>query len=108
MCWGSEAGARLGSADTKAALSAVSPEIVTSGWEVVQNKVAPLSPLQQPLLNPVHLVTTVLLQAITGTGLVLMQLRGRRQMQRVGLTPSLFFRTEATGPVQQHQRRSTD
>ena len=45
MCWGSEAGARLGSADTKAALSAVSPEIVTSGWEVVQNKVAPLSPL---------------------------------------------------------------
>ena len=75
---------------------------------VSQRQVAPLSPLQQPLLNPVHLVTTVLLQAITGAGLVLMQLRGRRQMQRVGLTPSLFFRTEATGPVQQHQRRSTD
>ncbi|MCP9902203.1 hypothetical protein KBZ12_16480 [Cyanobium sp. Cruz CV13-4-11] len=73
-----------------------------------QRQLAPLSALQQHLLNPVHLVTTVLLQGITGAGLVLMQLRGRRQMQRVGLTPSLFFRTEATGPVQQHRRRSTD
>ena len=75
---------------------------------VSPRQLAPLSPLQQHLLNPVRLVTTLLLQGITGAGMVVMQLRGRRQMRRVGLTPSLFFRTEATGPVQQHRRRSTD
>lgn len=73
-----------------------------------QRQLAPLSPLQQHLLNPVRLITTLLLQGVTGAGLVLMQLRGRHQMRRVGLTPSLFFRTDATGPVQQHRRRSTD
>ncbi len=73
-----------------------------------QQQLAPLSPLQQHLLNPVRLITTLLLQGVTGAGLIMMQLRGRRQMQRVGLTPSLFFRTDATGPVQQHRRRPTD
>jgi hypothetical protein len=73
-----------------------------------QRQLAPLSPLQQHLLNPVRLTTTLLLQGVTGAGLLLMQLRGRRRMQRLGLTPSLFFRTDATGPVQQHQASSTD
>jgi hypothetical protein len=73
-----------------------------------ERQAAPLSPLHQHLLNPVRLTTTLLLQGVTGAGLVLMQLRGRRQMRRVGLTPSLFFRTDATGPVHQHRRRSTD
>ncbi len=75
---------------------------------VSQQQLAPLPPMQQHLLNPVRLITTLLLQGVTGAGLVVMQLRGRRQMRRVGLTPSLFFRTDATGPVQQHRRRSTD
>ncbi len=73
-----------------------------------QRQLAPLSPLQQHLLNPVRLTTTLLLQGVTGAGLLLMQLRGRRRMQRLGLTPSLFFRTDATGPIQQHRARSTD
>ncbi len=73
-----------------------------------QRQLAPVTPLQQHLLNPVRLITTLLLQGVTGAGLVVMQLRGRRQMRRVGLTPSLFFRTDATGPVHQHRRRSTD
>ncbi|WP_216918765.1 hypothetical protein [Synechococcus sp. CCAP 1479/9] len=75
---------------------------------VSQRQLAPLPPMQQHLLNPVRLITTLLLQGVTGAGLVVMQLRGRRQMRRVGLTPSLFFRTDATGPVHQHRRRSTD
>ncbi len=75
---------------------------------VSQGQLAPLPPMQQHLLNPVRLITTLLLQGVTGAGLVVMQLRGRRQMRRVGLTPALFFRTDATGPVQQHRRRSTD
>ncbi len=75
---------------------------------VSQRQLAPLSPLQQHLLNPVRLVTTLLLQGVTGAGLLLLRRQGRRQMQRVGLTPALFFRTDATGPVQQHRRRSTD
>lgn len=73
-----------------------------------QRQLAPLSPLQQHLLNPVRLITTLLLQGVTGAGLVVMQLRGRYQMRRVGLTPSLFFRTDATGPAHLHRRRSTD
>lgn len=73
-----------------------------------QRQLAPVTPLQQHLLNPVRLITTLLLQGVTGAGLVVMQLRGRRQMRRVGLTPSLFFRTDATGPVHHHRRRSTD
>lgn len=73
-----------------------------------QRQLAPITPLQQHLLNPVRLITTLLLQGITGAGLILMQLRGRRQMQRLGLTPALFFRTDTTGPVQQHRRRATD
>lgn len=73
-----------------------------------QRQVAPLAPMQQHLLNPVRLITTLLLQAVTGAGLLLIRHQGRRQMRRVGLTPSLFFRTDTTGPVQQHRRRSTD
>ena len=73
-----------------------------------QRQLAPLSPLQEHLLNPVRLVTTLLLQGITGAGLLLMRSQGRRQMQRVGLTPALFFRTDATGPLQQHRHRSSD
>jgi len=41
-------------------------------------------------------------------GLLLNWLQGRRQMRRLGLTPALFFRTDTTGPVQQHRRRATD
>jgi hypothetical protein len=73
-----------------------------------QRQLAPLPPMQQHLLNPVRLITTLLLQGVTGAVLVVMQLRGRHQMRRVGLTPGLFFRTDATGPVHQHRRRSTD
>lgn len=58
-----------------------------------------LTPLHQHLLNPVRLITTLLLQAVTGAGLLLMRSQGLRQMRRVGLTPALFFRTDATGPV---------
>ncbi|MCP9835559.1 MULTISPECIES: hypothetical protein [unclassified Cyanobium] len=67
-----------------------------------------LSPLHQDLLNPLRLITTLLLQSITGAGLLLLRRQGLRQMRRVGLTPALFFRTDATGPVQQQRRRSTD
>ena len=67
--------------------------------------VASLSPLQQHLLNPVRLITTLLLQAVTGAGLLLIRRQGRRQMQRLGLTPVLFFSTDATGPAQPHRRR---
>ncbi|MEA5415400.1 hypothetical protein [Synechococcus sp. BA-132 BA5] len=70
--------------------------------------VASLTPLQQHLLNPVRLITTLLLQTMTGSGLLLLRSQGLRQMRRVGLTPARFFRTDATGPVQQHRRRSTD
>jgi hypothetical protein len=63
-----------------------------------------LSPLSQDLLNPVRLLSTLLLQGITGAGLLLLREQGLRMMRRVGLTPSLFFRTDATGPVR--QRRS--
>jgi hypothetical protein len=73
-----------------------------------QRQLAPLSPMQHHLLNPVRLITTLLLQGVTGAGLVVMQLRGRHQMRRVGLTPALFFRTDATGPVHRQRRRSTD
>jgi hypothetical protein len=75
---------------------------------VSQRQVAPLPPMQQHLLNPVRLITTLLLQGVTGAGLLLIRHQGRRQMRRVGLTPALFFRTDATGPVRQHRRRSTD
>lgn len=73
-----------------------------------QRQLQPLSPLQQDLLNPLRLVSVLVLQGITGAGLLMMQRQGRRQMRRVGLTPALFFRTDATGPVQMHRRRSTD
>jgi len=73
-----------------------------------QRQLAPLPPMQQHLLNPVRLITTLLLQGVTGAGLLLIRHQGRRQMRRVGLTPALFFRTDATGPVRQHRRRSTD
>jgi hypothetical protein len=73
-----------------------------------QRQLAPLPPMQQHLLNPVRLITTLLLQGVTGAGLLMLRRQGRRQMRRVGLTPSLFFRTDATGPVHQHRRRSTD
>lgn len=63
------------------------------------------APFQQHLLNPVRLITTLLLQMMTGSGLLLMRREGLRQMRRVGLTPALFFRTDATGAVRQ-QRRS--
>ena len=55
-----------------------------------------------------RLITTLLLQAVTGAGMLLIRRQGRRQMQRLGLTPVLFFRTDATGPAQPHRRRSTD
>ena len=64
-----------------------------------------LTPLHQHLLNPVRLITALLLQSITGAGLLLMRRQGRRQMRRVGLTPALFFRTDATGPVQTQWRQ---
>ncbi|MBW4530297.1 MAG: hypothetical protein KME02_06350 [Aphanothece saxicola GSE-SYN-MK-01-06B] len=73
-----------------------------------QRQLAPLSPLQQHLINPVRLITTLLLQGVPGAGLLLIRRQGRLQMRRLGLTPALFFRTDATGPVQQHRRRSTD
>jgi len=73
-----------------------------------QRQLAPLSPLHQHLLNPVRLITTLLLQGVTGAGLLLIRRQGRRQMRRLGLTPALFFRTDATGPVQQQRRRATD
>lgn len=73
-----------------------------------QRQLAPITPLQQHLLNPVRLITTLLLQGVTGAGLLLIRLQGQRQMRRLGLTPALFFRTDSTGPVQQHRRRSTD
>lgn len=58
-----------------------------------------ITPLRHDLLNPLRLITTLLLQSVTGAGLLLMQRQGRRQMQRVGLSPALFFRTDATGPA---------
>ena len=70
--------------------------------------VASLSPLQQHLLNPVRLITTLLLQTMTGSGLLLMRSQGLRQMRRLGLTQDLFFRADATGPRKEHRRRSTD
>ncbi|MBM5822913.1 MAG: hypothetical protein FJ082_10835 [Cyanobacteria bacterium K_Offshore_surface_m2_011] len=73
-----------------------------------ERQLAPPTSLQQHLLNPVRLITTLLLQGITGAGLLLIRRQGRRQMQRLGLTPALFFRTDTTGPVQQHRRRATD
>lgn len=73
-----------------------------------QRQAAPLSPMHQHLLNPVRLVTTLLLQGVTGAGLLLNWLQGRRQMRRLGLTPALFFRADGTGPMQEHRRRSTD
>jgi hypothetical protein len=63
---------------------------------------------QLEILSSVPLLTTLLVQGVTGAGLLLMRRQGRRQMQRVGLTPGLFFRTDATGPVRHHRRRSTD
>jgi hypothetical protein len=57
------------------------------------------APLPQDLLNPVRLLSALLLQVITGAGLALMRGQGLRMMGRMGLTPSLFFRTDATGPV---------
>ncbi|MCP9931457.1 hypothetical protein KBY82_11755 [Cyanobium sp. AMD-g] len=66
------------------------------------------SPLHQDLINPLRLITTLLLQGITGTGLLLLQRQGRRQMRRVGLSPALFFRTDATGPMQHKLNRSSD
>ncbi len=74
-----------------------------------QKQVLGSSPaLHQDLLNPVRLITTLLLQAVTGAGLLLLRRQGLRQMRRVGLTPALFFRTDATGPVHQHRRRASD
>jgi hypothetical protein len=66
-----------------------------------------LSPLHQDLLNPVRLLTTLLLQGISGAGLLLMRRQGLRLMRRVGPPPALFFRTDTTGPVR-HRRRATD
>ncbi len=68
---------------------------------------ASLSAFQQEILSPVRLLTTLLVQLVTGAGLLLMRHQGRRQMQRLGLTPSLFFQTSATGPMH-HERRSID
>ncbi|MDM7954451.1 MAG: hypothetical protein QUV07_14715 [Cyanobium sp. CZS 25K] len=59
----------------------------------------------QDLLNPVRLITTLMLQGISGIGLLLLWRQGRRQIKRMGLTPALFFRTDATGPVQKHRHR---
>lgn len=68
---------------------------------------ASLSAFQHEILSPVRLLTTLLVQLVSGAGLLLMRLQGRRHMKRVGLTPSLFFRTNATGPMRQ-ERRSID
>ncbi|KEF41345.1 MAG: hypothetical protein ER33_11900 [Cyanobium sp. CACIAM 14] len=63
------------------------------------------------ILSPAPLLTTLLVQGLTGGGLLLQRRQGRRQMQRMGLTPGLFFRTDATGPVRRPAgaaiRRST-
>ena len=52
-----------------------------------------------------RLITTLMLQGISGIGLLLLWRQGRRQIKRMGLNPALFFRTDATGPVQQHRHR---
>lgn len=75
--------------------------------EAAASLVSP-SPFQQEILSPVRLLTTLVVQVITGAGLLLMRRQGRLHMRRLGLTPVLFFRTDATGPVRQPRRRSTD
>ncbi len=57
------------------------------------------APWPLELLQPVRLLTTLLLQVASGGGLLLLRGRGLRMMRRMGLTPAQFFRTDATGPV---------
>ncbi len=54
--------------------------------------------IEQPWTVALH--RTLLLQAATGAGLLRLRRLGLQQIRRVGLTPSLIFRTDAAGPVQ--------
>ena len=65
------------------------------------------SPMPLELLQPVRLLTTLLLQGVSGGGLLLLRGQGLRMMRRMGLTPDQFFCTDATGPVRQ-RRGPTD
>lgn len=53
-----------------------------------------LSPYEQELMSKRRSLTTVLLQLITGAGLLLLQRQSKSQIQRHGLKPHLFFRVD--------------
>jgi hypothetical protein len=67
---------------------------------------SPTSRLELENLSPLSTLTSLALQLSTGLGLLLLQRQGVRRMQRVGLTPALFFRTDAIGRAP--RRRSGD
>ncbi len=55
------------------------------------------SPYELEILSPLRTLTSLALQISAGLALLLLHRQGVRQMKRVGLTPVLFFRTDAAG-----------
>lgn len=53
-----------------------------------------LSPWEQELLSLPRATSTVVLQLITGIGLLVLHRQGSKEIYRHGLNPSLFFRTD--------------
>lgn len=53
-----------------------------------------LSPWEQEVLSLPRAASTVVLQVITGIGLLVLHRQGSREIHRHGLNPSLFFRTD--------------
>jgi hypothetical protein len=61
-----------------------------------------LSPYELELLSLPRLVSTLLLQLITGIGLLLLHRQGSREIHRHGLTTAMFFRVD---PARRRQSR---
>ena len=59
-----------------------------------------LSPWEQQMLSLPRVAATVVLQVITGIGLLLLHRQGSREMHRHGLNVAMFFRSD---PVRKRQ-----
>jgi len=62
--------------------------------ELEKDTLLRLTPYEQELMSKRRSMSTVLLQLITGVGLLLLKRQSSSQIQRHGLTPPLFFRVD--------------
>ncbi|MFM7361846.1 MAG: hypothetical protein ACKO25_08495 [Cyanobium sp.] len=65
-----------------------------------QRPILSLSPYELELLSLPRVASTLLLQLITGVGLLLLQRQGSREIHRHGLSSAMFFRLD---PVRHHR-----